>query len=249
MRRSLRWFGRRLAGGWADSADGGLPPDFDLVARELFRKVEPFTMSSPERVFALRQGIQYLVRHGIPGDIVECGVWKGGSMMAAACTLIELEATDRTLWLFDTFEGMPEPTVHDVDFMGQPAAAVLASANKDTSTVWAVCAMAEVQRNLSGTGYPPERIRLVKGRVEETIPRDAPERIALLRLDTDWYASTYHEMTFLYPRLSAGGVLIVDDYGHWAGARKAVDQYFEEQRSKVLLHRIDYTGRSCVKPA
>ena len=70
-----------------------------------------------------------------------------------------------------------------------------------------------------------------------------PKQIALLRLNTDWFESTYHELVHLYPLLSKGGVLIIDDYGHWQGARKAVDTYFKEQGIYPLLHRIDYTGR------
>ena len=72
-----------------------------------------------------------------------------------------------------------------------------------------------------------------------------PERIALLRIDTDWYESTRHELVHLYPRLSPGGVLIIDDYGHWQGARKAVDEYFQ---AGLFLNHIDYTGRLAIKP-
>jgi hypothetical protein len=83
--------------------------------------------------------------------------------------------------------------------------------------------------------------------VEETIPQHAPEQISVLRLDTDWYSSTKHELMHLFPRLSKNGVLIIDDYGHWAGARKAVDEYFADQTIQPLLNRIDQTGRACIK--
>ena len=106
----------------------------------------------------------------------------------------------------------------------------------------------EVRRNLASTGYPSDRLHFIRGRVEDTIPASAPESIALLRLDTDWYESTRHELTHLYPRLVRGGVLIIDDYGHWQGARQATDEYFSVLGSPVLLHRIDYTGRIAVKP-
>jgi len=118
---------------------------------------------------------------------------------------------------------------------------------KESGVVWAYGALEEVKRNLLSTGYPAERIFFVKGKVEETIPMSAPAQIALLRLDTDWYESTYHELVHLYPRLSSGGVLIIDDYGHWKGARRAVDAYISEQKLRLLLNRIDYTGRICVK--
>jgi O-methyltransferase len=209
--------------------------------------VSPFTMTSPERVFALRQSVHHIIRNKIPGDIVECGVWKGGSMMVIARTLLELGVTDRNLRLFDTFQGMSEPTTFDSSRDGEAASDLLATSDKETSWVWAYSPVEEVRRNVKGTGYPAERLEFVQGKVEDTLPANAPTQIALLRLDTDWYESTYHELVHLYPRLSAGGILIIDDYGHWEGARKAVDQYFEEQGLKPLLHRIDYTGRICIK--
>ena len=108
--------------------------------------------------------------------------------------------------------------------------------------------MEAVQKNLLGTGYDGNRLKFIKGKVEDTVPGYAPRHISLLRLDTDWYKSTLHELVHLYPRLSVGGVLIIDDYGHWRGCRKATDQYFEENNIHVLLNRIDYTGRVAVKP-
>jgi hypothetical protein len=206
-------------------------------------------MTSPERVFALRQSVQYLAKHGIQGDIVECGVWKGGSMMAVAQTLQESGLSDRRLYLFDTFEGMTAPTRHDVSLRGESAIDLYSRYSKESTDGWARSSLDEVKRNLKTTGYPIEHLFFIKGKVEETIPEHAPPQIALLRLDTDWYESTYHELLHLYPRLSPGGVLIIDDYGHWAGARKAVDAYFVEHNLKLLLHRIDYTGRICVKNA
>ncbi len=223
------------------------PPDFDAGTQDVCRRVHPFTMTSPERVFALRQSVQYLVQHRIEGDIVECGVWKGGSMMAVAHTLQESGVTDRDLRLFDTFDRMSDPTREDVNFRGESGADVLSQLAEGPGSVWTSSPLDEVKRNLQMTGYPTEHISFIKGKVEETIPEQAPDRIALLRLDTDWYESTYHELLHLYPRLSPGGVLIIDDYGYWAGARKAVDKYFAERNLKLLLNRIDYTGRICVK--
>ena len=224
-----------------------LPPDFDVGTREVCEFVRPFTMTSPERVFALRHGVQYLLQRGIPGDFVECGVWRGGSMMAVARTMQDSGVTDRNLYLFDTFEGMSAPTQDDVNFNGESAADLLAGSAREANPTAAFSSLDEVKSNLSSTGYPPERVFFIKGKVEEAIPAQAPAQIALLRLDTDWYESTYHELLHLYPRLSPGGILIIDDYGHWEGARKAVDTYFAEHNLKLLLHRIDYTGRICVK--
>jgi hypothetical protein len=166
--------------------------------------------------------------------------------MVVAHTLANIGAS-RRLHLFDTFEGMSEPTDVDKDLRGQVASDFLATEDKNTSMIWAYCPLEEVKKNLRGTGYDQSQVLFVKGKVEDTIPSQAPAQISLLRLDTDWYESTYHELVHLYPRLSVGGVLIIDDYGHWEGARRAVDQYLAERNLKLLLNRIDYTGRIGVK--
>ena len=127
------------------------------------------------------------------------------------------------------------------------ASELLRRRRPQTGRVCAPCATLDevAAPTCAATGYPAERLHFVEGKVEDTIPEQAPERIALLRLDTDWYESTRHELEHLYPRLSPGGVLIIDDYGHWEGARQAVDEYF---KGEVYLHRIDYTGRLAIKP-
>jgi hypothetical protein len=227
-----------------------LPPDTPAEIREICRKVAPYTMTSPQRVHALCEGVRYIHANRIEGAIVECGVWKGGSMMAVAETLVGLGDSYRQLFLFDTFEGMTQPSEHDVDFSGETASELLNRSSKDDAqSVWCVASTDAVRGTLASTGYPAENIHLVKGMVESTIPDAAPERIALLRLDTDWYESTRHELQHLFPRLAIGGVLIIDDYGHWEGARKAVDDYIRENRVRLLLHRIDYSGRIAVKTA
>lgn len=230
-----------------ESRERKLPADFDEHVAATVRMVRPFTMTSPERVHALVQAVEYVVRNDIPGDFVECGVWRGGSMMAVATTLLRLGVRDRRLHLFDTFDGMPPPSEEDRNLRGQAAADLLATSERGTAWVWAVAQLDEVRQNMRATGYPEALISCIQGKVEETIPRDAPERIAVLRLDTDWYESTKHEMTHLFPRLAPGGVLIVDDYGHWQGARRAVDEFIEEHGVRCLLCRIDYTGRIAVK--
>lgn len=223
-----------------------LPGDLDARTAAACAAVSPFTMTSPERIAALVEAVRYVSRHAIAGDVVECGVWRGGSMMAVARTLLELDDV-RRLHLFDTFAGMPPPGDLDRDRSGVPAAALLAASDPETGPVWARSPLDDVRRNLASTGYPDQRIRFVVGRVEETLPDEAPESIAILRLDTDWYESTRHELVHLFPRLSVGGVLIIDDYGHWAGARKAVDEYLAETGVRLLLNRIDETGRIAVK--
>jgi hypothetical protein len=226
-----------------------VPPDFAPADAALARSVRPYTMTSPERVFALVNAVRWLVGEGVDGAIVECGVWRGGSMMAVARTLLEAGVDDRDLYLFDTFEGMPSPTAADRDFRGRPAdATFLRTRRSADSSNWCRATLPEVRANLATTGYPAARLHYVKGRVEETVPESAPDRVALLRLDTDWYVSTKHELVHLWPRLAPGGVCIIDDYGYWAGSQQAVDEYFAEQGIRVLMHRVDTTGRLIVKP-
>ena len=212
--------------------------------------VQDFTMTSLERRFHLLQSVRHIVRHRIPGDVVECGVWRGGSMMLVAQTLLKLGDVSRNLYLYDTFEGMSAPTDDDRDFSSRSAESRLASDErvKEQSGIWAISGLEEVRRNMASTGYPAGKIHYIQGKVEDTIPGKVPDQIALLRLDTDWYESTAHELTHLYPRLSREGVMIIDDYGYWQGARKAVDEFLAKSPDKVLLHRIDNNGRGVVKP-
>jgi len=206
-------------------------------------------MTSLERRFHLVQAVRYVVRRGIPGAIVECGVWRGGSMMLVATTL-HTEQSTRPLYLFDTFNGMCAPTDVDTDYLGRSAQRRLEAerSSMQTSHVWAIAGIDDVRRNMATTGYPENEYHLVEGLVEETVPANAPDEIALLRLDTDWYESTAHELEHLYPRVVAGGVVIIDDYGYWSGARKAVDEFLERSPVPILLHRIDDTCRAFVKP-
>jgi len=225
------------------------PPDFSQRELALCESVAPFTMTSPERIVALADAVRHLAMAQIPGDIVECGVWRGGSMMVIAQTLLEVGDVGRDLYLFDTFEGMSAPTDADVAVTSESASSVLARASKaDGRSMWCVAGEEDVRANLRRTAYPSERVRLVRGKVEDTLPDQAPEKIALLRLDTDWYESTRHELVHLYPRLASGGILIIDDYGHWLGARKATDEYLASLPVKPLLCRVDYSGRIALKP-
>jgi hypothetical protein len=207
--------------------------------------VRPFTMTSIERIAALLNAVTYLATNRIEGDIAECGVWRGGSMMAVALTLLAHKDTSRSLYLYDTFEGMSPPTDNDKSFAGVSAQSLLAREVKGTG-IWCYASMEDVRANIISTGYPEDRIHLIKGKVEDTIPQTLPSRLSLLRLDTDWYESTKHELTHLFPLLDQRGILIIDDYGHWQGVKKAVDEYFAQCKSGIYLHRIDYTGRIAV---
>jgi O-methyltransferase len=223
---------------------GPYPNEIDDV--EIWQQVAPYTMTSPERIQALVDSVRYLERHHIAGAFVECGVWRGGSMMAAALALSG--DTNRELYLFDTYEGMPPPGNLDIDYSGASAVAQIANDPSRVGAIAAVAHLDEVRRNMASTGYPDSQVHYIEGKVEDTVPKLAPGQIALLRLDTDWYESTHHELLHLFPRVVSGGVLIVDDYGHWKGARQAVDDYLDATGIRLLLCRIDFTGRIAVVP-
>jgi O-methyltransferase len=226
---------------------GKYPPDFDDLACEYMDLVKPYTMTSPEKLFGLINAVRYVVDAGIEGAIVECGVWRGGSMHAVARTLHEKGDMDRELYLFDTFEGMTEPTEKDKKLVGGSAAELLESQEKHR-WIWAIASLEDVQEGLRALPYPYERFTLVKGPVEETIPDQCPDKIALLRLDTDWYESTRHELEHMYDHLQPGGVLIIDDYGTWAGSKEATDEFTAKLEKPLLMHRAG-RSRIAVKPA
>ena len=213
-----------------------LEPEF----LELYDRCRPYTMTSIERMYALYVSVRHMIEREVAGDVVECGVFAGGSAMLAALTLQRFGDDTRRVWLYDTFTGMSEPTA--------PDGAEWERNQRGEVNLWCYASRADVEENMALTEFPADRAVFVPGKVEETIPANAPERIALLRLDTDWYESTYHELVHLYPRLEAGGVLILDDYGHFEGARRAVDRYFDESGARPLLTRVDYTARVGVKP-
>jgi O-methyltransferase len=225
-------------------------PAYEDEFMALYNACKPFTMTSIQRMFSLYQGVKYVIAGSIPGDFVECGVWRGGSSMLIAKTLLHLGVNDRDLYLYDTFEGMSPPTGNDIDHHGTPAEQLMAqkeSLGDKQNSVWCLADLQDVQTNLKATNYPENKIHFIKGKVEDTLPGVIPKKISLLRLDTDWYESTYHELIHLYPLLENAGMLILDDYGHWQGARKATDQYFAEKKIPIYLNTIDFTGRMAIK--
>jgi O-methyltransferase len=224
-------------------------PDLEPEFAGLLARCAPHSMTSVERLYALWQAARHVVDREVPGDVVECGVWRGGSSMMAAGALLDRGSRGRTLWLYDTFEGMSEPTERDVDVLTgrRMDAEWQRHSGAQDDPVFAYGSLETVRANMAATTYPAELLRYVVGKVEDTIPAEVPERIALLRLDTDWYESTRHELEHLWELLQPGGVLIVDDYGHWSGAKEAVDEFFAGRADAPLLSRIDYTGRIGVK--
>jgi O-methyltransferase len=238
----------------------GLPPyqvhlleRADPADRAIIERCLHVSMTGVPRLQAVIDAVRYIVAREIPGGLAECGVWRGGSVMAMALTLQDIGSTDRHLWLYDTFEGMTEPTEDDVSPYHPPALETWQRAETSGERAWGELfdpgdvGEAAVRDRVLSTGYPSELVHIVKGPVEDTIPGQAPDGLALLRLDTDWYESTRHELVHLYPRLAANGVLIIDDFGHWDGARRAVEEYFEAHPPAPLLQRTDYAGRMAIK--
>jgi O-methyltransferase len=227
-----------------------LPSDADPAFASVIAGLRPYTMTSAARIWSLTQAVRYLEAEGIAGDFVECGVWRGGSVMAMAQALAEGGSHDRRIWLYDTFQGMTEPSEHDVEAgSGVHAEQMLATTEiGDGRNVWCVASRGDVEANLRTLDYPFEQFTFVEGDVAETLKDSVPDSIALLRLDTDWYESTRKSLEVLYPKLAVGGICILDDYGHWEGARKAVDEYFDSLPSRPLLMPLDYSGRMFFKP-
>ena len=231
------------------SLQNRLPVEATPQDRATIEAVRPFTMTSSERIWSLLRAVDYTVGQPVPGDFVECGVWRGGSVMVMARRLQELNAANRAIWLYDTYEGMTAPTDADVEAASGTTAQQLLdeTAVGDGNNVWCVAGIDDVTMNVTGTGYPPHLFRFVQGDVAVTLREQVPEQIALLRLDTDWYESTKVGLEVLYPRVAVGGVVVLDDYGHWQGARKAVDEYFDAQGFRPLMHPIDFSGRVFLK--
>lgn len=222
--------------------------DASAEDQDIARAVTPNTLTTAHAVHALLNAVTHVVERNIPGSLVECGVGRGGSMMAVALKLIALGQGDRDLYLFDTFAGMSEPEDRDISFQGNAAVDRFHRDQIDAQTTdWCYTPLGDVQAAIYSTGYDRSKLHFVKGKVEDTIPDTLPDSIALLRLDTDWYQSTRHELEHLYPRLAPGGILIIDDYGYWQGARQAVDEYIAENGLKILLHKIDHSCRIAVK--
>lgn len=228
----------------------GWEAEFDRI----WQQVQPFTMTSKERGLALFLAVNHAIDAGIPGAFVECGVWKGGSSMLIALALLARGVRNRDLVLIDTFDGMTAAAEQDVDHRGRKAADLMAGSNGDDLARLVTARASEdgVAGAMAGTGYPMRRIRLVRADARHDLEKIHTSLIALLRLDTDFFDSTYAELAALYPRVSQGAPVIIDDYGHWQGCRDAVEQYFAEEEeagrhTRPLLWAVDYTGRAFLK--
>ena len=222
--------------------------DMEPEFLEIWLACQSVTAASIERSYALYKAVEHVSRAKIEGDFVECGVWRGGQAMLAAMAFQRF-GSPRRLVLYDTYAGMPRPSTDDFERgrFRRPALRKWERLRLGEYSDWVKAPLDEVKANMARTDYPEKLIRYVEGKVEDTLPSHDHREIAILRLDTDFYESTRAEMEHLYPLLRVGGVLLLDDYGHWAGAQKAVDEYFLDHPSPPFLCRPDYAGRTAIK--
>jgi hypothetical protein len=231
--------------------------EFNSAEREILDFIlrSGMTMVSRERLINTMLACKYVVNSNLMGEFVECGVWRGGNSIAAA-KVFELYKEVRTVRLFDTFTGMSEPAEFDFEnsfqedrenALKKTQRVFLNSLRNDNVSTWCYASLEEVTSNFLRAGVSLSNVKFIRGRVEDTLldDRNIPESISVLRLDTDWYESTKLELDVLWPRLAKGGVLLLDDYGHWNGAKKAVDEFFQD--SRPFFSYTDYTGRVAIK--
>lgn len=227
------------------------PVELSDAEKDIFMHVrgQNLSMTSDERLFTTMMACKHAVTREIEGDFVECGVWRGGNSLLAAA-IFTLYKSPKKVFLLDTFEGMTEPTEHDKQAAsGQSAKQQYMDSQKDSHNEWCFASLRDVKSNFERAGLLSDNVIFIKGDVLETLEVESqlPTKISVLRLDTDWYASTRKELEVLYPRLSIGGSIIIDDYGHWAGAKQATDEYFEKMGHRPFLQYTDYTGRVGVR--
>ena len=197
---------------------------------EIYSRNREATMVNWDALYTNFCPARYVVESGIEGDVVECGVLEGGSIILLAESLKLFGDVSRKVFLYDTFEGMSDPT--DLDIM-------LSDPNTSAKNMhfkgMGKANISRLNKNLDTMDYAKSNVVIVKGKVEDTIPGIMPEKISILRLDTDWYESTLHELEHLYPRLSVGGILIIDDYSCWAGSRVALEEYIKKHGLKLFF--------------
>ena len=224
------------------------PAESTPEEKELIESSCKYSTTGIIRMWALVQSIKYIHKKNIDGDMVECGIWKGGNVILMK-KMIEKYNLKNKVYGYDTFEGMPDATIWDIDYKGNDASNLMRNSKKDESVrnIHAYASLTAVENNIRDSVGSMDGINLIQGKVEETLreKKNLPKKISILRLDTDWYESTKAELETLYPRVEKGGIVIIDDYGHFKGAKKAVDEYFGDQ--KPFMHYVDYTCRLFIK--
>ena len=217
-----------------------IPPRYSTLEVEQITLCKKYSMTSHDQLAFLIDAMAYIELNSIPGDVVECGVWRGGSALLMAIKLEESESK-RVLWLYDTFNGMTQPTSKDRKIGGTVTAQQMLDKSSKSSdeNIWAYATLHEVRNNVLGnTSFPESRIKFIVGDVAQTLLAERPNQIALLRLDTDWYESTLFELQTLFKYVAIGGVVIIDDYGHWEGSKQATDEFLKTSGLHPLMFSI-----------
>lgn len=226
-------------------------PLSDGVVNSIYVHVHGHTLCSREGIVSLIRSVEHVIVNNIPGALLECGVFVGGNIQAMIKTVQACGRNDIDIYAYDTFKGMPKPEAIDFEFKVGPAYDQWKrqqNADSTTGSRWVRYSLPLVLEQILPLGYPRERLHFVRGMVEKTIPRYAPEKIALARFDTDFYSSTRHEFEHLYPRVSPGGIIYIDDYGAFLGSQTATDEYIKNNNLPVSLVVIDEHVRMIVKP-
>lgn len=220
-----------------------MPTDFlNAEKLDLFRKVYPYTMSGYKRLSNVYNLANKIEQDKWEGAFAECGVWKGGCS-AVMAFVAKKHNSNRKIWLFDSFEGLPEPTIEDGDiakkYAGNKAEGKLKTIHE------CVGPLEDVKKVFFDVlNIKEDNVVIKKGWFQDTLPKERENigSIAILRLDGDWYESTKVCLENLYDNVILGGYIIIDDYGHWEGAKKALDEFFITRNIKPDLIKIDYTG-------
>jgi len=215
---------------------------------KMFEKINEISLTSLPNRWSLYQSLSYIQENNIEGDIVETGVFKGANLVLINDFLNKFNI-DKKIYAYDTYEGQPKPSNLDFDYKGNSMIKKFSNSDKKNSNS-VYCSLENVKKNIEKySNNNLNKLIFIKGKVEETLrdEKNVPSQISLLRLDTDFYDSIKKSLEILYPKLIKGGVLIIDDYGHFKGAKIAVDDYFRDKKS-IWMHRVDYTCRLMIKP-
>ena len=226
----------------------------DFVGSQILEFAYKRSMQTRDSLYNLWLIGEYLEANKIKGDIVECGVWRGASIQLLTGQSLFMKWPSREFYMFDTFSGMTEPTFHDVRLKDKIPAHILGWKHNLETTgashlkgIPAYATLQDVKNGFSELGVDENHLNFIQGDVLATIPKFGPSEISLLRIDTDWYESTKHILEHFYPRLVTGGVLILDDFDYWEGAREATVEFFNARGLSPLLIRQGGGGRIYVK--
>jgi O-methyltransferase len=228
----VSWFLSRARDAWLDVQDLLSNKEYS----QIYRKIRPYTLCGNARLRCLYAAVRRIAENNIPGDLVECGTARGGSAALMGLTAKSIGAK-QILWVFDTFEGLPPPTSDDSNYE---------VAKRYTGACYG--SLDDVAALFKALDISAET-KLVKGLFQNTLAAPCLDSIALLHIDADWYTSVKICLERLYDRVSPGGIIQFDDYGHWPGARKAVDEFLRARSIDSPLRYIDYTGRQLIKPS